>query len=76
MEGYRLKDEDEWQRTRMIYAMIYNVNVEHHHQMKPNELIPLPGDKKEAEEEQRLKTAGLDYKIQVLERLTGKKHTV
>jgi hypothetical protein len=44
MDGYMLHEEDEWRRTRAIYALIYNTNVDRHHQLKPEELIPLPGD--------------------------------
>ena len=39
-----LHEEDEWRRIRVIYALIYNTNVDRHHQLKPEELIPLPGD--------------------------------
>ena len=46
IDGYMLREEDAWQRTRVIYALIYNTHVDRHHQLKPQELIPLPGDKK------------------------------
>lgn len=45
MEGYMLREEDEWRRTRSLYSLIYNVNVDRRHQLKPEELMPLPGDK-------------------------------
>jgi len=41
-----LREEDAWQRTRVLYALIYNTNVESRHQKGADELIPLPGDKK------------------------------
>lgn len=44
MDGYMMHEEDEWRRTRVIYALIYNTNVDRHHQLKPEELIPLPSD--------------------------------
>jgi hypothetical protein len=44
MDGHMLREEDEWRRTRAIYALIYNTNVDRHHQMRAEELIPLPGD--------------------------------
>jgi hypothetical protein len=44
MDGFALKEQDEWRRLRLIYALIYNTHVEARHQMKPEELIPLPGD--------------------------------
>ena len=46
IEGYMLREEDAWQRTRVLYAIIYNTNVDHHYQKRPDELIPLPGDRK------------------------------
>jgi hypothetical protein len=46
IDGYKLREEDAWQRTRLIYALIYNTNVDRQHQLKPEELIPLPSDKK------------------------------
>ena len=39
-----LREEDEWRRLRTIYALIYNMHVDRHHQMKPEELIPLQSD--------------------------------
>jgi len=47
MDGFALKEEDEWKRLRVIYALIYNTNVDRHNQMKAEELIPLPSDAKE-----------------------------
>ena len=47
MDGFALREEDSWRRLRVIYALIYNTNVESHHQRKPEELIPLPSDKRE-----------------------------
>ena len=44
MEGFMLREEDEWRRLRTIYALIYNTHVDRHHQMKPEELIPLQSD--------------------------------
>jgi hypothetical protein len=44
MDGFLLREEDSWRRLRVIYALIYNTNVESYHQMKPEELIPLAGD--------------------------------
>jgi hypothetical protein len=46
INGYMLREEDAWQRTRVLYALIYNTNVESRHQKRADELIPLPGDKK------------------------------
>ena len=45
MDGFALREEDSWRRLRIMYALIYNTNVESHHQKKPEELMPLPGDK-------------------------------
>ncbi len=47
MDGFALREQDSWRRLRTIYALIYNTNVDRHHQLKPEELIPLPGDAKE-----------------------------
>jgi len=47
MDGFALKEEDEWKRLRVMYALIYNTNVDRHNQMKAEELIPLPSDAKE-----------------------------
>jgi len=44
IEGYQQREEDAWQRTRAIYTLLYNINVDGHHQMLPTELMPLPGD--------------------------------
>ena len=50
IDGYMLREEDEWRRTRVIYALIYNTHVDRHHQLSPEELLPLPSDKKEETE--------------------------
>jgi hypothetical protein len=44
MDGFMLREEDEWRRLRVIYALIYNTHVDRHHQMKPEELMPLQSD--------------------------------
>jgi hypothetical protein len=46
MDGFMLREEDEWRRLRVIYALIYNTHVDRHHQMKPEELMPLQSDLK------------------------------
>jgi hypothetical protein len=67
MEGYKLREEDAWQRTRVVYALIYNTNVDRHHQMKPQELIPLPGDVKSenSEEDARIKYLTEEERVQL-----------
>ncbi|HXB12426.1 MAG TPA: hypothetical protein VNZ45_10595 [Bacteroidia bacterium] len=47
MDGFSLREEGIWRRLRVMYALIYNANVESYHQRKPEELMPLPSDKKE-----------------------------
>ena len=47
MDGFAQRQTDAWRRTRTLYALIYNTHVEPRHQLKPEELIPLPGDEKE-----------------------------
>jgi len=47
MEGYSMREEDAWRRTRTLYSIIYNSHVVRHNQLKPEELIPLPGDNTE-----------------------------
>jgi hypothetical protein len=46
MEGYRQREEEAWLRTRTIYTLMYNINVDKHHQMLPAELMPLPCDER------------------------------
>lgn len=55
IDGYMLREEDEWRRTRAIYALIYNTHVERHHQMSAEELLPLPGDIKKTESAERVR---------------------
>ncbi len=48
LEGWTKREEAQWQRTRLLYSIIYNTHSE---QMKtPEELIPLPSDNKEPKE--------------------------
>ena len=58
IDGYMLREEDEWRRTRAIYALIYNTHVESRHQLSAEELLPLPGDKKD---KQQAKTVHARY---------------
>ncbi len=44
MEGFRLREEDAWRRTRILYSIIYNTNVEPRDRLEPEQLIPLPCD--------------------------------
>lgn len=43
IKGYEARQESEWQRTRTIYALLYNINSKR--QKSAKELIPLPSDK-------------------------------
>lgn len=46
--------QNDWQRSRLIYSIIYNANVEGKHRKEPQELIPLIwDDKKEDKPKQR-----------------------
>ncbi len=71
MDGFALKEQDAWRRTRVIYALIYNTNVERHNQMSPEELIPLPGDKLE-----RVKVLTDDERAQLAEKYKVKVPTI
>lgn len=46
-EGYDKRLDDEWQQTRALYTLLYNVNVDKKDQKKPSDLIKLRGDKVE-----------------------------
>lgn len=38
------KEDGEWQRMRLLYSILYNVNVKKGHQKSAQELIGLPSD--------------------------------
>lgn len=66
MDGFVLRQTDEWRRTRVIYALIYNTHVEPGNQLKPEELIPLPGDAKE--EQARIKVLNDEERAELARR--------
>lgn len=49
MEGFGLREEDEWRRTRTLYSIIFNSNTEPRDRLTPEELISLPSDKRNPE---------------------------
>lgn len=40
--GYNVRWEEEWKRTRLIYATLYNANAKK--KKTPTELMPLPSE--------------------------------
>lgn len=44
-EGYFWQLQQEWHKHRLLLTMIHNVNSDKAHQLKPEEMIPLPMDK-------------------------------
>jgi len=73
MDGFALKEQDAWRRTRTIYALIYNTHVDRHNQLKPEELIPLPGDKTE---ELHVKVLNDEERVRLAEKYNVKQPTV
>lgn len=66
MEGFALREEDAWKRTRTIYSILFNTNVEPHHRLKPQELIPLPSDEIEVP---RVKTLNDEERAEIKRKL-------
>ena len=47
IEGHRVRMLDGWRQTRLLYTLLYNVNVKKGHTKRAEELLPLPDDHKE-----------------------------
>ncbi len=70
VEGFLLREEDEWRRTRTICAIVYNCHAEPCNQLKPAEILPLPGDKEEeAGEPQKVKMLNDDERAEIKRKL-------
>lgn len=46
VEAYDYNDQMEWVKVRQLYGIIYNVNVDRKYRKEPDQLIPLPIDKR------------------------------
>lgn len=44
--GHIIDNEKQWEQTRLIYSILYNVNVKKNKKRRPDQLIPLGIDKK------------------------------
>jgi len=69
IQGYNSRWEEKWRHTRLIYTLLYNVNVGKGKQKKPQELIPLPGEYEEVNFQRKI--AKLKEDAEFLKAITG-----
>lgn len=66
--------QNDWQRSRLIYSIIYNANVEGKHRKEPQELIPLIWDEKREDKpkQRRLEELTPEERKAIFEKLDNK----